>query len=229
MSIQIKSGTCYGPKIVTEGLVLYLDAINSKSYPGTGTVWYDLSRNHNNCNWNNSATYSSEGYFAFNGTSNYGTITNNPSIDFALEQSLIIWMKHSFITGRRNPWDQAYGGYGTWTHEQGDAINQYFGDAGSNTTPYVGLTSSSTPRDVWNCASITRTTTQHRWYLNGTGNVPYNHSYDELAYTSADIRIGTGYAGYWEGNIAIIMAYNRGLSENEIFQNYNATKERFRN
>jgi hypothetical protein len=32
-----------GPKIVTDGLVLCLDAANSKSYPGTGTAWNDLS------------------------------------------------------------------------------------------------------------------------------------------------------------------------------------------
>ena len=37
-----------GPDIVTDGLVLNLDAANHKSYPGTGTTWYDLSRNGNN-------------------------------------------------------------------------------------------------------------------------------------------------------------------------------------
>ena len=37
-----------GPSIVTDGLVLALDAANHKSYPGSGTTWYDLSGNGNN-------------------------------------------------------------------------------------------------------------------------------------------------------------------------------------
>jgi hypothetical protein len=37
-----------GPKIVTDGLVLYLDAANTKSYPVSGTAWNDLSGNGNN-------------------------------------------------------------------------------------------------------------------------------------------------------------------------------------
>lgn len=36
------------PRIVTDGLVLYLDAANRKSYPGTGTTWFDLSKELNN-------------------------------------------------------------------------------------------------------------------------------------------------------------------------------------
>jgi hypothetical protein len=40
-----------GPKIVDDGLVLYLDASNEKSYPGTGTTWFDISGNGRNCSW----------------------------------------------------------------------------------------------------------------------------------------------------------------------------------
>ncbi len=38
------SNNAYGPQIVTEGLVLHLDAGNAKSYPGAGDVWYDISK-----------------------------------------------------------------------------------------------------------------------------------------------------------------------------------------
>ena len=37
----------YSPKIVTDGLVFYLDAANTKSYIGSGTTWTDLSRGDN--------------------------------------------------------------------------------------------------------------------------------------------------------------------------------------
>ena len=38
-----------GPHIVTDGLILSLDAASTRSYPGTGTTWYDLSST--NANW----------------------------------------------------------------------------------------------------------------------------------------------------------------------------------
>lgn len=193
------------------------------------TTWYDLSGLKNHCTFSDSPI-SSNGYLIFNGTSNYGTILNNASLNFSVGQTLMIWMKHDFTTERRVIWDQAYGGYGTWTHETGDNISQFFGDAGSNNAPYVGLSSPTTPRNVWNCLATTRSITQHRWYLNGVGYTPNNHSYGELTYTSANIQIGLGYTGiYWQGNIAKVLAYNRSLSETEIYQNYNFFKNRFLN
>ena len=35
----------HSPLVVTDGLILYLDAANPRSYPGTGTRWYDISGN----------------------------------------------------------------------------------------------------------------------------------------------------------------------------------------
>ena len=50
----------YGPRIVTDGLQLYLDAANVKSYPGSGTDWRDLSGNSNTSSLVNGPTYSSD-------------------------------------------------------------------------------------------------------------------------------------------------------------------------
>jgi len=227
MSISIRGKTIYGPDIVTDGLVLYLDAANPKSYSGSESVWKDLSGESNHCNWNNTPTFNSEGYFTFDGISNYGTITNNSTLSFSAEQTLIFWMRHSFTSGRRNPWNQAYGGYGTWTHENGSSMNWYFGDAGSDNTPYIGVGSPATIRDVWNCLGTTRNITNHRWYLNGIASNLGSHSYGELTITNANIRIGSGYAGYWAGDMSCIMAYSRFLTETEMSQNYNALKNRF--
>ena len=47
----------YGPRIVTDGLVLHLDAANRKSYPGSGSTWYDLSGNGNNGTINSGVSY----------------------------------------------------------------------------------------------------------------------------------------------------------------------------
>ena len=53
--------TSYSPSIVTDGLVLALDAANSLSYPGTGTTLYDLSGNNYNFTLQGNAAYSAEG------------------------------------------------------------------------------------------------------------------------------------------------------------------------
>ena len=62
----------YGPRIVTDGLVLCLDAGNSKSYPGSGTAWNDLSRNGNNGTLNGPTFNSADrGSIVFDGTNDY--------------------------------------------------------------------------------------------------------------------------------------------------------------
>ena len=70
-----------GPKIVTDGLVLCLDAAIGKSYPGSGTTWYDLSGNGNNGTIVNATFNSSNnGTIYLDGTDdyvNFGNILNN--------------------------------------------------------------------------------------------------------------------------------------------------------
>ena len=50
-------GLAHSPRIVTDGLVLCLDAASKRSYPGTGTTWTDLKGGNN------------------------GTLTNGPTFD----------------------------------------------------------------------------------------------------------------------------------------------------
>jgi hypothetical protein len=136
-------------------------------------------------------------------------------------------MRHSYTSGRRNPWDQAYGGYGTWTHEQGDSISQYYGNAGANAEPYVGVSSPATPRSVWNVMCAVRSTTQFKWYLNGALSNTSSNPYGTLANTAANITIGNGYAGFWQGDMAMVTAYTRALTDAEVAQNFNAIRGRF--
>jgi uncharacterized delta-60 repeat protein len=78
MSI-ISKNSHYGPKLVTDGLVLALDAANSKSYPGIGTTWTDLSGSGNNGTLTNGPTYSSNnlGALNFDGIDDYSALTSN--------------------------------------------------------------------------------------------------------------------------------------------------------
>jgi len=74
----------YGIKpIITDGLVLHLDAGNPKSYSGSGTTWFDLSKNNNNATLTGNAsnlTWDSAGHFYHNpGDGYYGA----PAYDVA--------------------------------------------------------------------------------------------------------------------------------------------------
>jgi len=71
----------HSPKIPTDTLIVCYDAMNPKSYPGTGTTWKDLASGYD-LTLNSSATWNSSGYMNFeSGIAKYlpgGTLTNIP-------------------------------------------------------------------------------------------------------------------------------------------------------
>ena len=68
----------YSPNIITDGLVLYLDAANTKSYPGSGTTWRDLSKSQLNGTLTNGPTFNSSngGSIVFDGVDDYVNLGN---------------------------------------------------------------------------------------------------------------------------------------------------------
>ena len=202
---------------ITDGLIVHLDGMNSASFDGAD--WYDLSGQNNHARlMAGTAARADGGGVVFDG-STYYQIAKSASMDsWAEAQTIAIWMKHSFTSGRRNPWDQAYGGYGTWTHESGNNINCFFGDAGSNTQPYTSANSGTTNRNVWNLMVTSRDNNTLRWYNNATLTGTRSHSYGTLTGTNANVRIGLGYAGWWIGEMALVQAWNRALTAEEIAQ-----------
>jgi hypothetical protein len=180
----------------------------------------------------NSLTYNSTGTaFSFNGTSDSITIPFNASqFTFNNEQTIIIWMKNqSPSTTRRNPYNQAYGGAGTITHENDTGFNYFYGTAGVNNTPY---TSHYSPFNVvvneTAQIAITRNTSITAWYKNGAlGNTQANPYGATVSTGTSDITIGTGYAGAFGGNLYIVQIYNRALSADEIALNFAAYRGRY--
>ena len=216
------------PTVVSSGLVGKYDALNSASYPGTGATWTDLSGQGNNITFGSIPAWNTNGYFTFDGTANYGTITNSPSTNFTDEQTVMMCMQHTATAARTNPWNQASGGYGTWTHEYGNGINYSWGDSGINTAPSTSLLSGATPVSAWECMTSVRNIGDVRWYRNGTLQTSVDNPYGASSpATTANITIGNGYAGFWPGNMSYIAVYNRSLSDAEITQNWNALKSRY--
>jgi hypothetical protein len=166
-----------------------------------------------------------------NGTSDSITVPfNATSFTFNNEQTIIIWMKNqSPSTARRNPYNQAYGGGGTITHENDTYFNYFYGTAGTNGTPY---TAHGSPFSVvvgeTAMICITRNVTQTAWYKNGVlGNTQSNPYGATVVTGTANITIGNGYSVYFGGSIYAVQLYNRALSAAEVSQNFNALRGRY--
>lgn len=245
------------PNVVTDGLVLWLDAGNNSSYinssnyydcgygcqyyssnPGCtncNTQWKDMSGNGNDSNMSTSMiSYSNYGgSMNFNGA-NYGNIPYSTTMDFSAAQTICMWIKPgSGSTGqRRNLYDQAYAGSGTLTHETGTEINYYFGTGGGNNSPYINVGSGfGVNTDELAFITVTRSQSQNicRWYKNG---VKYTDTtaggYGSVTNSTNPIRIGLGYTGqYYLGDIYVVMVYNKFFIDNEVVQNYNNGRARF--
>jgi hypothetical protein len=83
-----------GPKMITNGLVLYLDAANPRSYTSGSSVWNDLSNNGNNGTLTNGPTYNtgSKGSIVFDGTNDYVELASrNTNLEFQPTQAYSVF------------------------------------------------------------------------------------------------------------------------------------------
>ena len=209
----------YSPRIITDGLVLYLDAANTRSYPGSGTTWNDLSRSGNNGTLTNGPTFSSAngGSIVFDGSNDYVNLGNPTSLNI-LNFTVCIWCKSSTFTNFQNIIFKGtnIAQYGILFTSTGD---WYVQPNGPSTSDLVSL-------NTWNYFVGTYDGSQITAYRNGVQKIQYVNSqanYGTLVTIGAD----TVNNRYFNGNIAQTQIYNRALSATEILQNYNATKTRF--
>jgi hypothetical protein len=179
----------------------------------------------------NSLSYASNNTFSFSGSNL--TIPYSSAFDFSQAQTIIMWLKPGTgaNSARRNPYNQAYGGSGTITHETNGTFNYYFGTNGGNSTPYVGRTSSFTV-GVNELAFIAVTRSQSlnvcNWYKNNTHKTALDAGgYATTNNGSSNILIGTGYTTNFIGDIYQVFVYNRFFSDAEILQTFNALRGRY--
>jgi hypothetical protein len=225
----------YSPKIVTDGLVLYLDAANTKSYVSGSTTWTDISRTNNNGTLTNGPTFNtgSGGSIVFDG-SNDGVLL--PGTSFSLNQMTISSWNYSanyqqdgFLFEKTTN-----GSVNTQYSLFFNASNytMYYRTYGLSTTDLtISTTSAGVVNNSWNNVIATFDGTNKRIYVNGvlratsanlTGTVTQNNT------GAAYIGIFGNFAGYpFNGRISTTSLYNKALSSTEITQNYNATRTRF--
>ena len=231
----------YSPKIVTDGLVLYLDAANPRSYASSSTSWLDLSRGENNGGLVNGPTFNSAngGSIVFDGVDDY-VLTSVVSLN-SFGFTMNMWFKFQTSSGIRFLLDFQGATPNNRVAIYMDTSNKLILD--DRDGPIVpggdisAIQSNSTiSPNVWInlTATINRNLgagNEDNFFINGT---PIASSYlysDNLntAYVSNPFYIGnvSGSGFPYKGDIASTQIYNRALSAQEILQNYNALKGRY--
>lgn len=229
-------GVGYNPKIVTDGLVLALDAANVKSYPGSGTTWADLSGNRLDATLTNNPTYSSN-IFTFNRTNlQYAVIPYTATLAPTAGLTASAWAKTDWQTSNamRILSKTQAGGYNI-------AVND---------SAYVGFLSFVVHvGGAYIEAKISKTSLTTGWHnIVGTCDGRYVNLYIDsilvdtydrgstaaLTYTATRFIVGAEPGGgtavdgvYFDGDIAQVSVYNRALTPEEIQQNFNALRGRF--
>ena len=215
----------YSPKVVTDNLVLYLDAANTRSYPGTGTTWNDISRSENTtCTLVNGPTFSTTnaGIITTDGVNDYMSITL-PT--FSSTYSISFWVRPISLPAGAGSEIQLFG-------SPSDVASISFFASISNVYKFISW-NGSTGR------TGTTTVSLNTWYnfvmVNSTNTIFYlNGNVDGTFANTATLNSGAatfasiGGARYLNANFGIISFYNKALSSTEVLQNYNAQKSRFR-
>ena len=226
-----------GPRIVTSGLVLYMDAGNSKSYPGTGTAWNDLSGNGNNGTLTNGPTYSSDnkGSIVLDGSNDYITCGNNSSLNITGNITISFWIK-LLVTNKNQTVVHKDNQYTLNFGYQGPLPGANLSYADSSHWSYInfGYHGSFLANNWYNIIAI-RSSNNVTIYANNILIISKTFgSAITVPATTYNCVVG-GYANassaptenYTNANISMVSIYNRALSSSEVSQNFNATKGRF--
>ena len=219
--------------VVEEGLVLYLDAGNDVSYPGSGNKWFDLSNNGNTGTLVNGVGYSASngGALSFDGSDDKVSLSRVVQDDFTLS----CWFKttQSYQSYATVAW---YNVAGLVDSEVGGVTNDFgmslqvgkvvFGVG----NPDLSIQSILTYNDnIFHNAVGTRNKTSGQINLHIDGVFVTSAVGNTNTLNAANnILVGCiNNTQFFIGNIAQVSIYNRALTATEIQQNYNALKGRF--
>jgi hypothetical protein len=201
----------YGPTIVTDGLVLALDAADKNSYPGSGTSMYDLSGNNYTFTLQGNATFSNEGKGSIYLDGNLDGIQRTGTSGLQNAITLVQWLKTPdtqglMLSGEVVGTTGAYyvGAYPSTFYQGNCGTPSYFIDTKPTTNPASPINYLDNNWHMWEAKNLNFSSWTTTWNFLG-----YAASYEILCH------------------VGIILMYNRSLTAKESEQNYNALKSRF--
>jgi hypothetical protein len=239
-----------GSNIVTNGLLVYLDAADKNSYPGTGTTWTDLSGNGNNFTLYNSPYFNAGGgFFVLDGVDDWIRSTNTLNLSGTNAATIVVLFKPNsypssgpvdFVFEHTANFNSSAGGFvHTYNDTSLGQSRQIFWSNRGNASYNIGVWDKSNYNDLnWKQATLVvdraQSSIENTFYLQGSqitalsnpapgyaGNNTNNFAND---YFYIACRGGNSF--FSDLNIAAIAIYNRALSSTEISQVYNFFKNR---
>jgi hypothetical protein len=213
--------------IVTDDLILLLDAGNKQSYPGSGTTWFDISGKENDVTMTN-ATWNSNGYWLFDGVSDYGIISSLNGFTNTTNATVFCIFRSS-MTG-----NGSLLGFGTeaantndiyqWTTNNRHGLNTWNSDS-------WGVENVVTANSTANIAAT------YQFKFGGSNKEGFNmfingqeQTETQVAGTTLDrtrsTQFGIGLNGWrtsaqtWNGRIYYLAVYNDSVTTAKALQNY---------
>ncbi len=235
--ITMRLGALVKPNnLITDGLVLRLDPANIKSYQGTGTILKDLTTNISDFTLVVPPAYNTNGFFTFNGTSQYASRANTASLKPTNEISIEQWLNaDNWNAGTSAAYKCALsctqsGGYShnIWSGN----FYSYIYAGGKYLIPSASVSNFS----GWHHFVTTFDGRYAKLFIDGdlANTDDYGSANKTMTYSNNSIFLGaeagsgTATEGfYWQGKIGNTSIYNKALSNAEILQNYNNTKIRY--
>ena len=239
-------GVLYNSRIVTDGLILCVDAGDKMSYPGAGTVWTDLSKQGNNGTLTNGPTFDSanRGSIVFDG-SNDRIETNYTEALGTSDFSYECWVRYTVANQIGNIISKR----SSVAYEQASLFISGQQDGGSTGAKVCFYHRSGSASNVRSFASSLNYN-DDKWHhivlssVHDSKTILYIDNEEITSSSNAlntitetpPILIGcaadgsspySGRIAHFNGKIAIAKVYTRSLSPEEIKQNYNATRGRF--
>ena len=208
----------HSPSIVMNNLVLCLDAGNSKSYPGSGTTWYNLIPGGVNGTLTNGPTYSSAngGVIVLDGVNDYIDVpinlTNTNYTIMGAARYVVVGGRT--FSGQINNWLMGHWSSSTQNH----FANGWVSGVGAG------------PSDTnWRSYATTGNFSGDSWalYVNGVLDAGPNSGGSNGPNGFSIGRYAPGNSEYSNSHISFLICYNRILTAAEVSQNYNALKGRF--
>ena len=226
---------------ITNNTILYLDAGSASSYPGSGSVWYDLSVQDNDATLTN-ITYSSVngGYFTFNGTINSKGSLTSAKYNVAYSGKTV-FVSAYLSSDMTNDTYRAFEGssagarnFNFYLHRDSSGNYKLHYSVGLNSFQggFSNNLASFTP-GTWFTVAVTQTTGNLvTYYFNGqpfgTNNAITFSQYLSSTPPSEIDAIGVA-DNFWDGRIGLASVYKVALSSSEILQNHNSVKNRYSN
>jgi len=215
-----------GPDIIEDGLLISLDASNTRSYPGTGTTWTDL-KGRNNGTLTNGPTFSGDngGSLVFDGTDDYVDLSTS-FLDVSANQGLTIsvWIKTTDSSGNIFTYVSSGTSDFFFTVNSNALRFQWTTYAGKSVTQTTATGTSNIADGDWHLLVGTRDSTGvFRVYVDGVLEGTSSSSPQSGALSAS----GGSLCPTLASNCSLFCAYDRELTADEIRQNYSATIGRY--